>query len=99
MKKEIAANKKTQAELKSRLSNMREKKDMLVAELRALEEERANVESQLDVAERTAKQLDVTSKEAEKTVETVRGRYEQARAALAKKREMVEKCDKQLMQL
>lgn len=99
MKKEIAANKKTQADLKSRLSAMREKKDMLVAELRALQEEQASVESQLDVAERTAKQLTSTFAEAEKAVEVVRGRYEEARTALTKKREMVERCDKQLTQL
>jgi structural maintenance of chromosome 2 len=99
MKKEIASNKKTQADLKSRLSAMREKKDTLVAELRALREELSNLEAQLDVAERTAKQLEITSKEADKAVEHVRTRYEQARSELAKKREMVEKCDKHLSQL
>ncbi len=96
MKKEITANKKTQAELKTRLSATREKKDTLVAELAALQEELQGVESQLDVERRTAKQLEVTSKEASKVAAAVGARFDDVRAALAKKRELLEQCDKQL---
>jgi structural maintenance of chromosome 2 len=96
MKKEIATNKKTQAELKTRLSATREKKDTLVAELGALQEELQGVESQLDVARRTAKGLEVSSKEAKSAGEVVHARFDAARAALAKKRELLEQCDKQL---
>ncbi len=96
MKKEIAANKKTQADLKSRLAATRDKKDTLVAELGALQEERHSMESQLDVARRTTKELEGSSKEAVAALEAIKSRHDDAKASLAKKRELLEKCDKQL---
>jgi structural maintenance of chromosome 2 len=96
MKKEMTANKKKQATIKSKLGSARDAKDTLVAEFAALEEEKAATEAQMDISSRTLSQLEEAKKEASDLLEKVRVRFDAATEALAVKKNLLAKCDKEL---
>ena len=99
MNKEMSANKKKQALIKSKLTAARNAKDTLVAEVTALEEDKAEKEAQLDICQRTLKQCEVATASALEAVTKVKTSWQEASVALAKKKVMMEKCDKELSRI